>query len=96
MQIIQRLAKLQADMFIADNESYMRSLPVVSVPQSILVSFYEILVAAKKILSLENMPRPEQESIWEMAKEFAAGRLNNNEKMKRLCRCLIAIEYLLK
>lgn len=95
MSLLSTLSKNQANIFIEDNDLYMRCLPVLSTPKSILIGYYKALIFMNKITKLEDLPEKEKQGIWEMAKEFAAGRLKNNEEMINLCRCLYCLEYIL-
>lgn len=79
-----------------DQFSYLQAVAVLSVPKKNLLSCYGILCRDKKIPTIESLPINEKEKTWTTAKEIADGRLNNNEEMKDLCRCLITLEYFLQ
>lgn len=95
MLLLTHLAKLQADLFMDDNERYMRCLPVLKVPKDILSGCYEILVEQNKLIRIEDIPTKDKNNIFETAKEFANGRIKNKESIIQLCKCLYCLEFLL-
>lgn len=94
MSLTFHLARKQGEIFEKDNVGYMKSIPFVQTPQSILLGCYEILVRQVKVKKIEELSEVDQRNIWDTAKEFAAGRLNK-EELIRLSKCLYALEYIL-
>ena len=91
------LGKKQATSFInaRDNLSHLKTIAVLQGPKKIFLICYCIFWRSKKIIKIEEMTVEEKQKTWEMAKEIADGRLKTIEEMKDLCRCLIALEYIL-
>jgi hypothetical protein len=89
------LGKMYAADFEKDNILFCKGLPGAPVAMYILSICYEIFINKDKMKRLEDLPDEEKKIVWETAKEFSAGRITNNEKMKRLCKCLYSLEYIL-
>lgn len=89
------LGEMFADDFEKDNVAFCNGLTAGKVAMSVLESCYKVLVSKKKIKKIEDLPRNEREIIWNTAKEFANGRLKNNEQMITLCKSIYAVEYFL-
>lgn len=88
------IGKKQSDLFMSNNVGYMDLLVTADCPRSIMNTCYNILVRIKKISPIEKLDPSEKINLWESAKEFAKGRMNN-DGLTELSKALIALEYFL-
>jgi len=89
------LGRKQAEIFSLDNVGYCDSLVTLKVPPQILETCYSILTKRSQLLHIEILPTNEKIIIWNIAKEIAKDRLDN-EGLIRLSHCLITLEYFLQ
>jgi hypothetical protein len=78
-----------------DQVAYLKAVAVLDVPKKNLLSCYYIFCRDKSIPLIEDLSDDDKQKTWETAKEIADGRVATVEEMKDLCRCLVALEFLL-
>lgn len=88
------LAIKQVELFQQDNVAWMECLIICECTKSIMEIGYNNLVRQKVITEIEKMSLEEKNKLWELTKEFCAGRLSAHE-MKRVAKGLVCLEYLL-
>lgn len=79
------------EMFEKDNVFFIESVVKFAALRRLLLWVYTSLLADKKISPIERLDHANKLSLWSDAKEFAAGRLNNED-----CISLSKILYTLK
>lgn len=89
------LAKKQVIMFQNDNVNWMETFVMSDCIKSIMEVSYKILVREKIFPPIEDMDIEDKRNVWLTAGEFAKGRLDDLERAK-VCKGLLALEYLLK
>lgn len=79
--------------FENDNGAYIEMIVKFSSIRQMLTWVYVCLVADKKIIPIEKWDQDLKQSIWNDAKEFAAGRLTN-EQCISFSKCLYVLKLL--
>ncbi len=67
------------EQFEKDNSFMVECLVKFSAIRKIMIMVYHSLIVEGKILPIEKLELSQKLSLWEDAKEFASGRLGNNE-----------------
>jgi hypothetical protein len=88
------LGKKQAALFNENNVAYVSCLVKFNSQRHILLWCYTSFVGSKKIIPIEELPKSDKESIWEMAKEMGVGLDKNG--IIELCKAFYTLEYLLR
>ncbi len=81
------------EQFEKDNLFFIECLVTMSAVREIMIMVYKILVFDKKISPIEQWDLILKESIWNDAKQMAAGRLDN-EQCIRFAKCLYVLKVL--
>jgi hypothetical protein len=88
------LGAKQAALFEQNRTAYLNVLVTCGSQRAVLYSVYGVLVASKRLLSLEQQPEAIRREFWEVAKEKAAGRLDR-DKTAFLAKCLYCLFFYL-
>ena|ERR1700749_2645065 len=88
------LGRKQHELFLSDNLLYMECLIKFDGPRTILNYAYKSLVSHRLADPIESFPIDQKKYLWETAKEFSLGRLNQ-EKTIELAKALYTLEYFL-
>ncbi len=88
------LARKQAELFQNDNINWMETLITCECTKSIMEIGYNVLVRQKVITPIEDMAQEDKLKLWESAKEFANGRLDQKQ-LVRVAKSLLTLESLL-
>lgn len=94
MNITIELGKRLASNFQSDMVGFAKALPGGTVAKYALCSCYDILLSQKKIKRMEDLTIEEKKIIVGTARDIEDGRINNNEQMIRLCKCLYVLNFL--
>lgn len=78
--------------FEKDNSFFIECLIKFSAVRKIMVMGYFRLLKDGKIVPIENLHNDEKISFWNDAKEFAAGRLDNDQCIE-FTKCLYTLKY---
>jgi hypothetical protein len=79
------------EQFEKDNQVFIESVVKFKSIRNFMVMVYNALVASNKILPIDKLEKDMKVNFWSDAKEFAAGRLDNEDCIK-----LSKILYVLK
>lgn len=88
-------AKKQVELFQNDNVAWMNVFITSEAIKTIMETAYRVLTREKKVVEIENMAQSDKKTLWETANDFAKGKLAKDELI-RVCKGLVALEYLLQ
>lgn len=88
------LGAKQASMFQGNHLAYCELLVTANSPRRILSYVYGTLCRAGKLTPIENLETDQKNTLWETAKEFSKGRLNEEHGVQ-LVKSLYCLEYYL-
>ena len=89
-----QLAVKQAEIFQKDNVAWMGAMVTSSCIKSIMCYAYGGLVRDGKIKPIEDMTLDEKTNLWNQAKEFSNGQLDQSG-LVQVAKTLITLEFLL-